>query len=370
MAIRSVVASGRLILLLAVLIATPVTVTAHDAGEWIAWLTEVQADLAQFARGAGAFLVPLPEGIRNALSDGMVATYAPFAGTAFVLVAWSVAQSRPRRQAAVEAPSRGVSDALAACLPAFWTIGAFSAVINVLALTGSIYMLQVYDRVITSRSVPTLVGLTILMIGLYGANGVLELLRTRITSRIGLRFDRLLRAQVYRAMMLVPLRVAGRGESHQPMRDLDQVRSFLAGTGPAALFDLPWMPMYLGLVYLLHFWLGVMATAGAALLVGLTLLTEARSRAPIRAAAASGGQLATLTEASRRNAEVVRAMGMEPHLRVAFEAASARHLADQVRAQDVVATIGAVTKVVRIVLQSGMLGLGAYLTISGDATGA
>jgi ATP-binding cassette subfamily C protein len=371
MVVRSFVASGRLILLLGVLIATPVSIDVRDVGAWAVWLNPAEADLADWLRRASALTIPLVDRIREALSDRSLATYAPLAGTAFALVGWSVAQSLPRRRTAAPAhsPSRSASAALAACRPAFWSIAAFSAVINVLALTGSIYMLQVYDRVITSRSVPTLIGLTILMVGLYGFNGLLELLRTRITSRIGLRFDRLLRAQVYRAMMLVPLRAAGRGENHQPVRDLDQVRSFLASTGPAALFDLPWMPMYLGLVYLLHVWLGVMATAGAALLVGLTLLTEARSRAPTRTAAASAGKLATLTEASRRNAEVVRAMGMEPHLCAAFEAASARHLTDQVRAQDVVATIGAVTKVVRIVLQSGMLGLGAYLTISGDATG-
>ncbi len=371
MVIRSIVASGWMILLLVVFIAVPVPIDLRGAGAWMAWPGLAAPDLADWAHRASVLTAPLLDWIREILSDRTVATYAPFAGTALALVGWSVVQSRPSHRATAPArpPGKGVSDALAACRPAFWTIGIFSAVINVLALTGSLYMLQVYDRVITSRSVPTLVGLTVLMVGLYGINGLLELLRTRITNRIGFRFDRLLRAQVYRAMMIVPLRAAGRGEGHQPVRDLDQVRGFLAGAGPAALFDLPWMPMYLGLVYLLHVWLGVMATAGAALLVILTLLTEARSRAPTRAAAASGGRLATLAEASRRNAEVVRAMGMEPHLCAAFEAASARHLADQIRAQDVVTTIGAVTKVVRIVLQSGMLGLGAYLTISGDATG-
>lgn len=369
MAIRSVVASGRLLLFVALLIATPLTFEWRDVGIWLAGLSRLPADIPEWARWIWSMAPGLQDGTPDTTSDRTMATYATFAGTTLALVAWSAARSLPRHPVPARTPRQGVAAALAACRPAFWTIGAFSAVINVLALTGSLYMLQVYDRVITSRSVPTLVGLTVLMVGLYGINGVLEWLRTRITNRIGLRFDRLLRAGVYRAMMLVPLRAAGRGEGHQPVRDLDQVRGFLMGAGPAALFDLPWMPMYLGLVYLLHVWLGVMATVGAALLVGLTLLTEACSRAPTRAAAASGGRLATLTEASRRNAEVVRAMGMEPQLCATFEAASARYLADQVRAQDVVTTIGAVTKVVRIVLQSGMLGLGAYLTISGDATG-
>jgi ATP-binding cassette subfamily C protein len=248
-------------------------------------------------------------------------------------------------------------------------VGLFSGVINVLALTGSFYMLQVYDRVITSRSVPTLIGLSVLMVGLYVINGSIELLRTRITTRIGLRFDRLLQGRVYGMMMLLPLRSAGRSDSHQPVRDLDQVRGFLSGMGPIALFDLPWMPMYLGLVYLLHPWLGALATAGALLLIGLTLLTEARSRGPSRASAASGATLHTFSEASRRNAEVVRAMGMGPQFGAVFEKSRAKHLADQLHAQDVVANIGAVTKVIRIVLQSGMLGLGALLTISGEATG-
>ena len=172
-------------------------------------------------------------------------------------------------------PARtALASALASCRGAFIGVGVFSGVINILALTGSIYMLQVYDRVIPSHSVPTLVGLTILMVGMYVVNGGFELLRTRILSRIGLRFDRALRSQVFSAMLLLPIRTGRAGDGQQPVRDLDQIRSFLSSTGPTALFDLPWMPMYMLLVYLLHPWLGILASSGALVLVAMTALTE------------------------------------------------------------------------------------------------
>ncbi len=152
----------------------------------------------------------------------------------------------------------------------------FSALINVLALTGSLYMLQLYDRVIPSHSVPTLVGLTILMLVLYAGYGVFDILRTRVISRIGVRVDRALRERVFGWCCSTATRQESDGL--QPVRDLDQVRGFFRA-GPIALFDLPWMPFYLGLVFLLHPWLGCsVGRCGDS--SGLTILTELRSRAP------------------------------------------------------------------------------------------
>ena len=258
--------------------------------------------------------------------------------------------------------------ALARCRTAIVSVGVFSGLINVLALTGSIYMLQLYDRVLPSHSVPTLIGLTIVMLILYVGFGVLDMMRTRIMSRIGLRIDRSLRERVFAAVLLLPLRVRQSADGLRPVRDLDQVRAFLSGAGPTALFDLPWMPFYLGIVYLLHSWLGALATAGALVLIGLTILTEVTSRAPTRLATESAVARQAFGEASRRNAEVVRALGMGSHLASLWSGFNEKHLTHQVGAADAAAGYGSTSKVLRMMLQSAVLGLGAYLVIRGEAT--
>jgi ATP-binding cassette subfamily C protein len=250
----------------------------------------------------------------------------------------------------------------------FLGVGLFSAVINVLALTGSIYMLQVYDRVIPSRNVPTLVGLSILMAGLYVANGLLDYFRVRLMSRVGVRIDRDLREKVFSAIQLLPLRTRQNGDGMQPVRDLDQIRSFLSGLGPTAFFDAPWIPFYLVIIFLLHPSLGLFALAGALLLICLTLLTDVKTSRPSRAAAASGSQRHAFSEAARRNTEVIRAMGLGPAMQARWQRLNDRHLADQLEASDAASGIGTITKVLRLMLQSGILGLGAYLVVHGDIT--
>src|SRR5450759_2290622 len=138
-----------------------------------------------------------------------------------------------------------LGDALRACRSAFIGVGIMSCMINLLYLTGSIFMLEVYDRVLPSRSVPTLVGLAILAGGLYVAQGVLDLIRGRILVRIGSSLDEALSGRVVETVVRLPLIAGNRGEGLQPLRDLDNVRSFLSGVGPSALFDLPWLPLYL-----------------------------------------------------------------------------------------------------------------------------
>lgn len=130
-----------------------------------------------------------------------------------------------------------------------------SGAVNILALTGSFFMLQVYDRVIPSRSMPTLVGLAILAGLLFVFQGVLELIRSRLLVRIGSGLDAKLSDKVYVALMRLPLRTKLAGDGLQSLRDLDQVRGFLSGAGPTALFDLPWMPLYIAICFLFHFWI-------------------------------------------------------------------------------------------------------------------
>ena len=207
-----------------------------------------------------------------------------------------------------------LGEALRTCRSAFVGVGIMSCMINLLYLTGSLFMLEVYDRVLPSRSVPTLIGLAILAGGLYLAQGVLDLLRGRILGRIGTALDESLNRRVFETMVRLPLIVGSRNEGLQPLRDLDNVRSFLGGLGPGAFFDLPWLPFYLAICFAFHVMIGLTALVGAIILVGLTLATEYMSRRPAREATGLAARRNDLATTSRRNAEVLVAMGMSGRL--------------------------------------------------------
>ena len=253
--------------------------------------------------------------------------------------------------------------------PILMTVALFSGVINILALAGSFYMLQVYDRVLPSQSVATLIGLSVLMFGLYAINGILEYIRARIMSRVGTRIDKTLSPRVFSAVQILPLKSRGGGDGMQPLRDLDQVRNFMSGMGLTALFDLPWMPVYLCFVYMLHPMLAAVATFGAIVLIILTVITEYRSTSPLKEASAAGSQRMALAETARRNAESIHAMGMAPAIGQRYEALNNKYLAFQLQASDAAGGIGNVTKVIRMLLQSSVLGLGAYLVIKNELSG-
>lgn len=272
------------------------------------------------------------------------------------------------RPSATSEPRSELREALASSRRAFAGVGIFSAGVNILALTGSLYMLQLYDRVLPSHSVPTLIGLTLIMLLLYAGFGVFDFLRSQVLSRIGVRFERALRERVFSVVMLKPLRSAGPGDGLQPLRDLDQVRGFLAGAGPTALLDLPWLPFYLGLVWLLHPLLGLLGTAGSIVLFGLALVTEIKTRAPARRMSEASSARQSFGEAARRNAEAVQALGMGSRMAGAWSSHSERLLTHQVGATDVASVYGSLSKVLRMILQSAILGFGAYLTIRGEAT--
>lgn len=248
----------------------------------------------------------------------------------------------------------------------FIAVAIFSGVINVLVLTGSMYMLQVYDRVLPSRSIPTLVGITILLVLLYGAFGALDFARVRTLSRIGLGIDRLLRVHVMQAVLTIPLRLKADTDALQPIRDLDQIRAFLSGLGPTAIFDMPWMPIYIALIYMLHPALGFFAIGAAALLITLTVLTELKTKGPASNAAQSTSTRNTFNETVRRNAESIRAMGLEGNIISKWTILNERHLNDQLAISDAATGIGTISKVLRLLFQSGILGLGAYLSIHGE----
>ena len=257
---------------------------------------------------------------------------------------------------------------LGSCRGVFAATAAISAVINVLYLTGAFFMLEIYDRVLPSRSVPTLVALVILAGGLYAFQGILDVIRTRVLSRIGGLLDEAVGRRVYEAVVRLPLLSGKRGDGLQPLRDLDQIRGFFSGGGPGALFDLPWIPLYVGICFLFHPWIGVVALIGAMLLVVVTLAAEVLSREPARQAAEIAIERNTLAEASRRNAEVLQAMGMGRQLYALWNEANAKYRVSQQKTSDVVGGLGGLSKILRMMLQSAVLATGAYLVIYGEAS--
>lgn len=276
--------------------------------------------------------------------------------------------ARPSSGSGGRGPSP-LATALAACRSAFATVGLFSGAINILLLTGSLFMLQVYDRVIPSRSLPTLVGLSVLALALYAFQGVLDVVRGRMLTRIGRSLDQELSGRVYEAVVQLPLRAGGGPDGLSPIRDLDQVRAFLSSAGPTALFDLPWMPLYLGLCFAFHFWIGATALCGAIALVALTVATEVFTRDPTRLAAGHSRTRLALAEASRRNAEVLQAMGMTRWLSARWGHANDSYLTANERASDVAGGLGGASRVLRMVLQSAILAVGAWLVIGQEASG-
>jgi PrtD family type I secretion system ABC transporter len=249
------------------------------------------------------------------------------------------------------------------------SVALFSCVINILALTGSLFMLQVYDRVLPSQSVPTLVALTILIAILFAFQACLDVIRSRLLVRMASRLDESLGEHVYRSVLTLPLHTVPKGDGLQPVRDLDMLRNFFSGPGPVALFDLPWIPIYLAFVYMLHPQLGLLATSGALVLLALTLFTEIATRRPSREAAGEAQRRHALTTEGFQNAEVLQSMGFADRLIDRWRAVSASHLQSQQTASDAAGGYGAVAKVFRNFLQSAILALGAYLVIKGEVSG-
>jgi ATP-binding cassette subfamily C protein len=276
---------------------------------------------------------------------------------------------RSRLTADYDAPRSEIAAFLVSCRRIFWGLAAFSGLSNILMLTGSFFMLQVYDRVLPGRSVPTLIALMALATMLYVFQGALDLVRNRISVRVGRHLDETLGLRVFDAMVRLPLKTRGDGDGLQPLRDLDQVRSFLASGGPAALFDLPWMPVYLGVCFLFHFWIGVTALIGALVLVVITILTETRTRGPAKAFARFAVSRSSLATEGRRNAEVLQAMGMRRQAALRWRESNQKYLAAHEAASDVASGLGGMSKIFRSILQSLVLAVGAYLVINQESTG-
>jgi PrtD family type I secretion system ABC transporter len=256
---------------------------------------------------------------------------------------------------------------LSSCKGALLAVALFSGVVNVLALTGSIFMMQVYDRVLASQSLPTLAMLSLIAVGAYLFQGWIDAVRSRTLALVGEHLDETVGPRLFEIVAEMPIRYARQsGETLQPFRDLEAVRAFLAGPGPVTLFDLPWLPLYMAVMFLLHPLLGALTVGGALLLLSLTVLTEFRSRRPSIAAAASLSHRNMLADAANRGADVVKAMGLLPILAARWQEAHSVQMRAQRKATFAVGGFAMLAKTLRMVLQSAMLALGAYLVIKGQ----
>jgi len=261
-----------------------------------------------------------------------------------------------------------LSAALAACRSAFIASAVFSGMSNILMLTGAIFMLEIYDRVLPSHSVPTLIALIVIATALYAALGILDLIRSRILGRVGASIDEAISDSVYDALVGLPLKAGNRGDGLQSLRQLDSLRAFLSGMGPIAFFDLPWIPLYLAICFAFHILIGLTALVGAFILCGLTILTEVYTRDSTKQAVTLGLSRNSLAETSRRNAEALVAMGMTRHLAKRWRDTNRKFIASQQKTSDVASGFVSTSKVLRMVLQSAVLAVGAYLVINQQAT--
>lgn len=261
-----------------------------------------------------------------------------------------------------------LAEAIRANRGAFVGVGVASALLNLLTLSGSLYMLQVYDRVLPARSPATLVVLTIALVFSYSAYWFFDLIRMRILSRVGARLDRTLRADAFRIHILLALKGAGT-RVPSPLQELDQIRGFLSGLGPVAILDLPWMPFFLFIIFLMHPYLGYLALAGMLVIVAMTVWADFASREPMKKTSAIGAQRSAFAESCRRNAEVLTVLGMRGRLADIWSRYGQDYFKAQDSASSASSSVSGAAKVLRMFLQSAMLGLGAWLVINQQASG-
>ena len=242
----------------------------------------------------------------------------------------------------------------------------FSLAINLLYLAAPLYMLQVYDRVISSGSQVTLLMLTIVLLAAFLALAGLDMVRARVLTRASIRLDRLVAGRVITAVIDRASSVGG--ARSQLLRDFDTFRQFVTGSGIHAVFDLPWAPIYILVIFALHPWLGAFAFVSAVLLVVMALVNEWLVRRPLTESNEAASRNYAFTEMSLRNWEVVQAMGMMGGLLQRWGRDRNRMLERQVNASDRAATMQSIIKFLRLSMQSVILGLGAYLVIERLAT--
>jgi ATP-binding cassette, subfamily C, bacterial len=260
-----------------------------------------------------------------------------------------------------------LSEAFRGTRAGFFTAIFFSLFINILAFVGPLYMLQIYDRVITSRNIITLVALTVIAGFLLVVYASLEKIRSAILVRLGILFSATVRSRLFDAVLRGNLLQPGRGHT-QALRDLDTIREFLTGTGLITFCDAPWVPIFVIGCFILHPWYGYVATLGAALIFGFAVINEFMTRKHLKAASQHNVVASSYATATFRNAEVLYAMGMLPALRERWMMRHDEGLKLQAAASDRAGVLMAASKFTRAFLQIAILGTGAYLSINQQST--
>jgi ATP-binding cassette, subfamily C, bacterial EexD len=261
-----------------------------------------------------------------------------------------------------------LQEALTLCKKSFLTVGFFSLFINFLMLVPAIYMLQLYDRVLSSGSQSTLLMLTLLLVVLFITMGLLEWVRSQILVRVSARLEMLLSERVYAATFKQALYSGGTKANSQPLDDLTGLRQFLTGSGLFAFFDAPWLPIYVAVMFVFHAWYGWMTVAAAIILAGLAIVNEKVTSKQLKEANEQAISARSLVNKNLRNAEVVDSMGMLEALRVRWRKSADQVLVAQAKASSKAGAISSLSKVLRMLFQSLALGLGAYLVLEQELT--
>jgi PrtD family type I secretion system ABC transporter len=261
-----------------------------------------------------------------------------------------------------------INEVLARGRKALTSVGIVSAVLNILLLSGSLYMMLVYDMVLPSGSVPTLMGLLMLVVVAYAFQGVLDFVRGRMLIHMAATVDVDLSRDIH-ALVGVLARGMPNADAMQPVRDLDVIRNFLSGPGPTALVDLPWMFFFIGILFLLHPWLGVTVLIGGAILIGLTMLTERLTKDRNQQLTTLAVSRTLIADTTRRHAEAIRALGMQKRISDRWSETSSRYLAAQEKLTGLASALGGTSKIMRMLMQSAVLTVGALLVMEGKASG-
>ncbi|UJP03372.1 MAG: type I secretion system permease/ATPase [Nitrosomonas sp.] len=266
-----------------------------------------------------------------------------------------------------KAPQNEIAQVLTSFKKTFRNIGVFSAVINMLMLMPAIYMLQLYDSVLTSRNEMTLLMLTLIMLGAYIFMGALEFVRSFVLIRVGAQLDMKLNKRVYTAAFEESLK-KGDSNAGQALKDLTNLRQFLTGNALFAFFDAPWFPIYLFVIFMFHPILGVFALCGTVILIALAYINEKISHKPLAEANSMSIASSNIASNNLRNAEVIEAMGMLPNLQARWYKLHRRFLNLQAEASEKSGIVTALSKSCTVALQSLMLGLGALLVLDNSIT--
>ena len=264
-------------------------------------------------------------------------------------------------------PQNELAQVILSFKSAFKTVGVFSAIINLMMLIPSLYMLQVYDRVLSSRNEMTLLMLTIMIVVAFIIMGALEFVRSFVLIRIASQLDMKLNKRVYTAAFEQNLKRAG-GNAGQALQDLTTIRQFLSGNALFAFFDAPWFPIYLIIIFLVHPSLGIFALCGTFIHMGLAIWNEKATKKPLAEANSMAVNANNLATNNLRNAEVIEAMGMLPNFTKRWYSLHTRFLNLQAEASEKAGMITATTKFVRVTLQSLILGFAALLVLDGQIT--